>query len=205
MRKIMIAASAGLSFFVTTALPAHAAEAIAPDAFAKRLLAARSLDQKNQACFLRRYDAAHLAHHPKQTVTMMRLLVTAEKRENDKQVSYELKFGVNFHDRTGDFAANHFCGHARVESARQGGTTINCHEGCEDGGLNVALGPRDKSVIVKIEGFTVSLAGRANDEDGWVELRGDNGKDDGLFRLDRVELSECAGLGEDNEMATPTQ
>ena len=36
------------------------------------------LGQKTYACFVRRYDASHLAQHPKQKVSAMKLLVTAE-------------------------------------------------------------------------------------------------------------------------------
>ena len=33
------------------------------------------LGQKTYACFVRRYDASHLAQHPKQKVSAMKLLV----------------------------------------------------------------------------------------------------------------------------------
>ncbi|WP_213288494.1 hypothetical protein [Bradyrhizobium sp. sGM-13] len=36
------------------------------------------LSQKTYACFVRRYDANHLAQHPKQKISAMKLLVTAE-------------------------------------------------------------------------------------------------------------------------------
>ena len=39
---------------------------------------AAPLGQKTYACFVRRYDASHLAQHPRQKVSAMKLLVTAE-------------------------------------------------------------------------------------------------------------------------------
>jgi hypothetical protein len=41
------------------------------------------LGQKTYACFVRRYDANHLAKHPEQKVGAMKLLVTAEDASND--------------------------------------------------------------------------------------------------------------------------
>ena len=38
---------------------------------------------KASACFVRRYDAGHLAQHPKQKVAAVRLLVTAENHEGE--------------------------------------------------------------------------------------------------------------------------
>ena len=39
---------------------------------------------KTYACFVRRYDANHLAQHPKQRVGAMKLLVEAEDLPEDK-------------------------------------------------------------------------------------------------------------------------
>jgi hypothetical protein len=41
------------------------------------------LSQRTYACFVRRYDANHLAPHPKQRVSAMKLLVTAQDASND--------------------------------------------------------------------------------------------------------------------------
>jgi hypothetical protein len=43
------------------------------------------LNHKTYACFVRRYDASHLAQHPKQKVGAMKLLVTAEDAPEDKR------------------------------------------------------------------------------------------------------------------------
>jgi hypothetical protein len=43
---------------------------------------------KAYACFVRRYDAEHLARHPKQKVASMKLLVSAEYDREGKELHY---------------------------------------------------------------------------------------------------------------------
>ena len=52
---------------------------------------------KAYACFVRRYDAEHLARHPKQKVASMKLLISAEMDTEDKQLhnSFRLGCGVD--------------------------------------------------------------------------------------------------------------
>ncbi|MFG3598051.1 hypothetical protein [Bradyrhizobium sp. RDI18] len=56
-------------------------------------LSQNPLSQKTYACFVRRYDANHLAQHPKQKVGAMKLLVTAEDAPEDKTVNYSFRPG----------------------------------------------------------------------------------------------------------------
>src|SRR5688572_13724165 len=68
----------------------HAQEAVdkaKATAFDVRMFAG-PLNQKTYACFVRRYDASHLAQHPKQKVSAMKLLVTAEDAPEDKTVNF---------------------------------------------------------------------------------------------------------------------
>src|SRR5205085_12170169 len=51
-------------------------------AFDKRVFAG-AIGKKASACFVRRYDASHLAQHPKQKVAAMKLLVTAENHPKE--------------------------------------------------------------------------------------------------------------------------
>ena len=84
-----------------------------PDvAFAKRMFAGSAPKPKGYACFIRRYDAAHMAQHPLQKVTAMKLLITAEMVPDDKVLEYSFRLGVNFRDRPGDFDSSGDCGHA---------------------------------------------------------------------------------------------
>ena len=75
--KMKLALSAALAVATFTG-PSHAQDAIdqeQADAFNVRTLPP---GDKAYACFVRRYDADHLARHPKRKVGMMRLLVSAE-------------------------------------------------------------------------------------------------------------------------------
>ena len=122
-----------------------------PDiAFAKRMFAASAPKPKGYACFVRRYDAAHMAQHPLQKVTVMKLLITAEMVPDDKVLEYSFRLGVNFRDRAGDFDSSGDCGHAAVtkvpdsaETAIPAGVDISCGVDCDGGGVTVSLANND--------------------------------------------------------------
>ncbi|MGH6713933.1 MAG: hypothetical protein ACREEK_33890, partial [Bradyrhizobium sp.] len=83
-------------------------------AFDNRVFAA-PLGQKTYACFVRRYDASHLAQHPKQKVSAMKLLVTAENPPEEKITNYSFRIGVKYRHRPGNFDSSGFCGHVLAE------------------------------------------------------------------------------------------
>ena len=66
MRKTPILIAAGLSVLAYAALARPVQDAAKIDDFARRMFATKSFDQKTVACFVRTYDAAHLARHSKQ-------------------------------------------------------------------------------------------------------------------------------------------
>ena len=195
MRKTPILIAACLSLLASAAVAAPR-EAARLDTFAKRLFAAKSLDKKTVACFARTYDAAHLAHHPKQTVSAMTMLISAEKLADDDGLSYAYRLGLNFRDRTGDYASNMDCGHARASETRRGGVNVGCSDGCEGGGIEIALAPDAKAVIVKIDSIAVWPAANPQDESAQFELKGG---DDRVFRLERVDPEICKSLTKDGD------
>ncbi|MGY4597846.1 hypothetical protein ACVWXL_005592 [Bradyrhizobium sp. GM22.5] len=67
---------------------------------------------KAYACFVRRYDAEHLAHHPKQKVASMKLLISAEMDTEDKQFHNSFRLGFRYRHRSGDFDSSGSCHHA---------------------------------------------------------------------------------------------
>ena len=75
------------------------------------------LSQKTYACFVRRYDASHLAQHPKQKVSAMKLLVTAEDAPEDKTVNYSFRLGFKYRHRAGNFDSSGFCNHVVAENS----------------------------------------------------------------------------------------
>jgi hypothetical protein len=176
-----------------------------PDiAFAKRMFAGGAPQPKGYACFVRRYDAAHMAQHPKQKVTVMKLLITAEMVPDDKVLEYSFRLGVNFRDRPGDFDSSGDCGHAAVtkvpdpaETAIPAGTDIVCAVDCDGGGVTVSLANNDASAIVRpLERIRI-WKGKDPDESAATALNA--GADDKVFRLDRTKLDECTPLVADRK------
>jgi len=176
-----------------------------PDiAFAKRMFAGGAPQPKGYACFVRRYDAAHMAQHPKQKVTVMKLLITAEMVPDDKVLEYSFRLGVNFRDRPGDFDSSGDCGHAaatkvpdNAETVIPAGIDIACGVDCDGGGVTVSLANNDASLIVKPLDRIRIWKGKNPDESATTALNA--GADDKVFRLDRTKLDECAPLVADRK------
>src|SRR3954470_20814681 len=147
------------------------------------------------ACFVRRYDARHLARHPKQKVTAMKLLISAEADTEDKQLHNSFRLGFRYRHRSGDFRSGGSCHHAVFT---KDGTEIRlgCGVDCEGGGIGVALSKDDKSAIVRLARVRVWQNNKP-DEDAELSLVA--GADDGIFRLDRTDNKECASLVTDRK------
>jgi hypothetical protein len=150
---------------------------------------------KAYACFVRRYDPDHLARHPKQKVSAMKLLVSAEIPEDEKTLNYSFRLGVKYRHRSGDFDSSGFCNHVVAEDAGNE-MRIGCGVDCEGGGINVALSKDDKSAIIRLERIRIWQNNKPDDEaeDSLVA-----GADDKIFRLDRTDASECASLVTDRK------
>jgi hypothetical protein len=152
--------------------------------FAKRMFAGSASKPKAYACFIRRYDAEHLAQH------------VAEKGTDDKMLEYSFRLGVNFRHCPGDFDSSGECGHAPTVRAQNSDTDLpfttridfNCDVDCDGGGIAVNLANNDGSMIVKLDRIRI-WKGNSPDEKAATGLQG--GADDKVFRLDRTNLSEC--------------
>ncbi|MGY0572115.1 hypothetical protein ACTGJ9_014500 [Bradyrhizobium sp. RDM12] len=147
------------------------------------------------ACFVRRYDAGHLARHPNQKVASMKLLVSAETDSEDKQLHNSFRLGFRYRHRSGDFDSSGSCDH--VVLTKDGGEVrLGCGVDCEGGGIGVALSKDDKSAIVRLASVRVWLHDKPDDE---AERSLVAGHDDGIFRLDRTDTGECAALVTDRK------
>jgi hypothetical protein len=155
-------------------------------AFDKRVFGG-PIGKKSFACFTRRYDAGHLAQHPKQKVSSMKLLVTAEKAP-DEPVSYAYKVGVQLRNKPGNFDGGSSCSHMVDEDGKK--ISFSCDVECGGGGLEIAMSKDDRSAIVHLE--VIGVYDRKHPKGDAVTLEG--GADDKVFRLDRVDNSECADL-----------
>jgi hypothetical protein len=159
--------------------------------FAKRVFADNLAKPTEYACFSRHYDAAHLARHPLQKVSVMRLLIGAERDTEDKTRKYSFRLGVNFRNRPGDFDSSGDCARLTGDDAAKQKIDFGCSVDCDGGGINVSLAPDNAYVIVTLSGIRI-WKGKNNDDDAATELKA--GADDKIFHLDRVNVNECAAL-----------
>jgi hypothetical protein len=152
-------------------------------------------DKTTYACFVRRYDADHLANHPRQKVGAMKLLVSGARPPDDGTSGYAFRLGVKFRQRAGDFDSSGYCKHALATEAG-GEVGLGCGVECDGGGIGVALSADDKSAIVHVERVRIWKHRSGNPEDG-DDLEA--GADDKSFRLERADLTQCAPLANDRK------
>lgn len=184
-----------LSLFAGAAATAGAGEK--PDDFNQRLFAGRAIAPKAYACFVRSYDAAHLARHPQQKVRVMKLLVTAETSAEDQSLSYTFRLGVGFRNRSGAFDSVGGCGHAKSGEDEAGPAHLGCSIECDGGGMGVDLADDNKSVLVGLSRIRIWPHGKLDDKEAARDL--ESGADDRVFRLERVIAAECAPLVTDRK------
>lgn len=149
------------------------------------------------ACFVRRYDAAHMAQHPHQKVTSMKLLFTSELMEGNTELERNFRLGVTFRSKRGNYDSSGSCSFFHPEDAKDK-TEIRygCGVDCDGGGINIAMNKDDASVLVRLERVRIWQNNKPDDEAG-DELV--SGKDDAIFRLDRVPVEECRSLVTDRK------
>jgi hypothetical protein len=170
-------------------LAAHAEDGLDPakeKAFDARVFGG-PIGNKASACFVRRYDAGNLAQHPKQKVAAIKPLVTAENHTGEP-ASYAYKAGFQFRNRPGNFDGGSSCSHMVEEEGDE--IRFTCDVECGGGGLDIAMSKDNKSAIVHLE--VIGVWDRKHPKRDAVTLEG--GADDKVFRVDRVDTSECAEL-----------
>jgi hypothetical protein len=194
--KILTALPLVAALAAASPLPAHAQDdSIDPakaQAFDARVFGGPIVN-KAFACFVRRYDASHIAQHPKQKVRAMKLLVTAENRA-DESTSYAYKVGFQFRNRPENFDGGSSCGHMIDEDGNKD-IRFTCDISCGGGGLDIAMSKDNKSAIVHLD--VIGIWDRKHPDREAETFAG--GGDDKVFRVDRVDNSECAELFTDHQ------
>jgi len=164
--------------------------------FDKRVFGREPAPKANTyACFVRRYDADHLARHPHQKVTSMKVLVTSEWFEENKSLEHHFRLGVTFRNKRGTYDSSGSCRHFHPEEV-PAETRLGCGVDCDGGGLNIAVGKDDKSVLVRLDRVRIWQNNKPDPEAGNELVAG---KDDAIFRLDRTGLEECRSLVTDRK------
>ena len=156
--------------------------------------------KKSSACFVRRYDADHLARHPRQKLRAMLLLLTAEVEDGETEPSYSFQLGVKYRNRPGDFDSAGGCSHAIAED-NVNAIGFDCSVDCDGGGIDVAPAKDDKSVIVRLDRIGIWRRGKAGDQTPETLHAG---ADDRIFRLDRTDPADCAPLVADGKELAST-
>lgn len=191
--SLAIVATASLIF----AAPGRAEDGIdkaAADALDSRMFGATP-EKKSYACFVRKYDSAHLALHPKQKVANMKLLMTAEIPSDASTFNYSFRLGVKYRNRSTNFESFGDCGHVVAEDTGQE-IRFGCGVDCDGGGLGVSLAKDDKSATVELARVRIWKRNTAPEETAEDLVAGD---DDAKFRLERTDLRDCAELGDDRK------
>ena len=151
---------------------------------------------KSYACFVRRYDADHLAKHNLQKVSAMLLLVTAEKDSDDKtQMSYSFRLGLKFRNRAGNFDSSGFCMRPSESKVAADKLHIHCSVDCDGGGISVEMSNNDKSTLIRLDSIRIWKNNKPEEEG--FSLSG--GADDRVFRLDRADNEQCKSLVSDRK------
>jgi hypothetical protein len=194
-----LAAAAALAISAAGITIGHAEEdGIDKAAFDVRMFT-KPPGKKAYACFVRRYDSDHLARHPKQKVSAMKLLVTAEipqdEENKDNVTHYSFRLGLKYRHRSGDFDSSGSCNHF-VPEDKGDEIRLGCSVDCDGGGINVAMSKDDKSAILRVERVRIWQNSKPDEElsDALV-----GGADDKVFRLDRAEIRDCAALVTDRK------
>src|ERR1700704_869134 len=109
----------------TSDAPKAPAKAPIADEFVLRVFAAPiSLDKTTYACFTRSYDPEHLAEHPQQKVSAMKLLLTAQKYPEDDEMNYSFRLGVKYRNKSGNYDSSGDCGHGKFVNEQSGEATL---------------------------------------------------------------------------------
>ena len=163
---------------LTLVSPAAAAE---PSKFVSVLVGKKPGEGKSFACFVRNYDGAHLARHPQQNVTAVRMLATVYSRLD---YGYQLRIGLNFRDRAEPLSTVAECGAGKERNSLQKAAI------CAGMGGDVRLAVENrKSVQLSLPLDTGLWRPGPPQPDNPVN--GAFAEDDRHFRLTRAPLSQC--------------
>jgi hypothetical protein len=143
------------------------------------------------ACYIRRYDAAHLKSHPKQNVGDMMLFVNSFV-DSDTGRQYTLGIGVHFRKKATLFQLSGGC-----STATDGTNALNCGIDCDGGRIDVRVKDADSILVSIPDGAQTWEAGEAV-----PPANARFGLDDKLFRLDRSKLQDCLPVVFDDDIKT---
>jgi hypothetical protein len=164
--------------------------------FIKRLFASSISRPKSYVCFVRQYDSEHLARHPLQKVSAMKLLLTAETLPESDGPDYSFRLGVRYRNKAGVFDSSGGCGLSETTATGDNDVRLSCNVDCDGGEIGVGLAKDSKATLIRLERIRIWRDNKP-DDDASDELVA--GADDKIFRLDRADLEECRSLVSDRK------
>jgi hypothetical protein len=131
-------------------------------------------------CFTRTYDRAHLARHPDQVVTAVKLHIYRPPPSNLNKYWFLAQFKLRGRDET--LRTSGIC------NERASG--LHCFVECDGGGVDVV--PRVRDAMMYLNRIRVAACGEDLIDGGKTAQELTGGKDDRVFRLDRVDAAACS-------------
>ena len=178
---------------VAASLACGSARAADDAAFATSIFNETTPSPKSRACFVRHYDAPHMAQHPKQKVTDMMLLVGREKNPDEPGLRWQFQLSTHFTDRKGRYESGGDCSVGGADAnGKVVANRLSCMVDCDGGDILVTAGADPKSVTARVDGLRVWRAGMTMEDAGADDVIA--GADDKNFRLERADISECTPL-----------
>ena len=131
-------------------------------------------------CFTRTYDRAHLARHPEQVVTAVKLRIYRPPPGDLSKYWFLAQFRLRGQDEI--LRTSGIC--------NEKASGLHCFVECDGGGVDVV--PHARDAMMYLDRIRVAACGEDYVDGAGQELTG--GKDDRVFRLDRVAEGVCAGM-----------
>ncbi|MDR3475442.1 MAG: hypothetical protein P4M09_27655 [Devosia sp.] len=181
-RVLLVLALAALALPATTA-------AMAAGATEQNLLGKNPGTAPAFSCFSRHYDAAHLMAHPKQSVRDITVFVDSSFDAESQSRITNLEMGVLFRRLKTQFEVSGSC------STIDGQKSLTCGVDCDGGHFDVTTQGTQSLLVAVPDGVRMWDPTASDDADpGELPKGAEFGKDDKLFRLDRVPVEQCRSL-----------
>jgi hypothetical protein len=143
-------------------------------------------------CFTRTYDRTHLARHPDQIVTAVKLRIYKPPPDGGGKYWFAVQFKLRGQNKVLHASGLSHENLEDVPSERRNvpANAIHLFVECDGGGIDIV--PRARGAMMYLNRISVAACGEEFN-DG-QEVTG--GKDDRIFRLDRVNERNCKGMHE---------
>lgn len=180
-------------FFASLPLIVLAGTASAGNARLDALFNNQPTGPVSNICYVRHYDKAHLAAHPKQNATEMLVYFARKKGDDPGSFYYTFDGQVKFRDSKKAFTFDGDCG----RDADKPGSVIHCGIDCDGGGFQTTA-KDDKSIELTMGDIRLGDPGDPGD-DAPLGTKGFDA-DDQTFLLQQTDLKDCLPIMYDDDV-----